>query len=91
MLTVKTFDQHNRDKQIGYSQFRISADEPGGKNAPHNWYISEHYNNRETGEWAQARTRTTSSLKEVIDWFNGITKEREIIDQEANGRWEPSA
>lgn len=89
MLTIETFSPENRDKQIGYSQYRISADEPGEKDDPHNWYISEHYNNPETGEWAQARTRKTTSLKEAIDWLNGISKEREIIDKELRGRWEP--
>ena len=88
MLTVQTFSPENRDKQIGHSQYRISADESGGKNALHNWYISERYNNQETGEWAWARTRTTTSLKKIIDWFNGITEEREIIDRELTGRFE---
>ena len=88
MLTVQTFSPENRDKQIGHSQYRISADEPRGKNAPHKWYISERYNNQETGEWVWTRTRTTTSLKEVIEWFNGISKEREIIDKELWGRRE---
>ena len=81
MLTVRTFNQYNRDKRIGRSIYRISADEPGGKTAPHNWYIAETFYDKKEGVWSKARSRSTTSLKEVIEQFNAITREREIIDE----------
>ena len=81
MLTVRTFNQYNRDKLIGRSLYSICADEPGGKTAPHNWYIEETFYDKKEGVWSKCCSRSTTSLKEVIKQFNAITREREIIDE----------
>lgn len=86
MLTIETFGPDNRTKQIGNSQYRIAADDTRETQKPTLWHIRECYNNQATGEWAQARGCFTTDLQKVIDAFNGITKEREIIDRRMEGR-----
>ena len=78
-LTIETFGPDNRTKQIGNSQYRISADDSREGQDPTLWHISEVYSNLETEEWAHARDYFTADLQNVIDIFNSITKEKEII------------
>lgn len=81
MVTIDTFGPDNRTKHIGHSMYRIAADDTREGQAPTLWHIYENYNNLETGEWAKARGCFTSDLQTVIDAFNSITEEKEIIDR----------
>ena len=81
MLTMETFGPDNRTKLIGNSQYRIATDDTRESQKPTLWHIRECYNNQKTGEWAQARGYFTTDLQEVIDAFNEITEEKQIIDR----------
>jgi hypothetical protein len=72
MLTIQDFNQYNRDKQIGNSLYRICKSEILGK-----WYIHETYNDQKG--WAGWNAFHNEDLQKVIDIFNSITKEREIV------------
>ena len=78
MLTIETFGPDNRTKHIGHSMYRIAADDT---QKPTLWHIYELYNNQETGEWARSRGCFTTDLQKVIDAFNSITEEKEIIEK----------
>ena len=85
-LTLETFGPDNRTKLIGCSQYRIAADDTREIQKPTLWHIREVYNNLETGEWAQARGCFSTNLQKVIDAFNSIGREREIIEARERGR-----
>ncbi|MCD7778875.1 MAG: hypothetical protein LUH47_10320 [Clostridiales bacterium] len=80
MLTIETFGPNNRTKHIGHSMYRIAADDTVEIKPSTIWHIYECYNNLESGEWAVCRGCFTTDLQKVIDIFNGITKEKEIIN-----------
>lgn len=78
MLTLENFSEDNRTKRIGNSQYRIATDHYIGPGTI--WYISECYNDYNgTGEWARSRGCFSTNLQKVIDRFNSITVEKEII------------
>lgn len=75
MLTLENFSPMNRTKTIGNSMYRISNTEP--INGTGKWYIHETYNNGV--DWSGFNAHHNNDLQTVIDIFNGITKEKEII------------
>ncbi len=82
MLTLETFSEDNRTKIVGHSMYRIATDRYTGPDSL--WYIYECYNDvKGTGEWARSRSCFTTDLQKVIDIFNSITAEKEILD----GTW----
>lgn len=73
MITLENFNEFNRDRKIGNSQYRIcNKDRDKGK-----WYIHESFNDGD--EWSRANYFYTDSLQEVIDKLNSFTKEKEVI------------
>lgn len=79
MITIDTFSEENRDRQIGHSQYRICRQQE----PPHNWYIHEAYNEYPDGDaWSIANGFYTDSLQEAINTINGFTKEREVVDND---------
>lgn len=73
MLTIQEFSPHNRSKIIGNSLYRICREQDNsGK-----WYIHETYNNIKT--WVGNNDCYDNDLQKVIDIFNNITKEKEIV------------
>ena len=75
MLTLENFSPMNRTKTIGNSMYRISNTEPN--NGTGKWYIHETYN--DGTEWSGNNAHHNSDLQTVIDIFNGITKEKEVV------------
>lgn len=65
----------NRTKTIGNSMYRISNTDPA--NGTGRWYIHETYNNGV--EWSGNNAHFYDDLKAVIDIFNKITKEKEVV------------
>ena len=78
-LTLETFSPDNRTKHIGHSMYRIATDDYQEPPRQTVWYISETYNNLDSGEWSHGRNCFSTDLQKVIDVFNEITEEREII------------
>ena len=74
MLTIKEFSPVNRDKKIGNSLYRICQSDKSGK-----WYIHETYNYNNGSTWASSNAYYDDDLQVVIDKFNSITKEKEIV------------
>lgn len=73
MITLENFGPHNRDRNIGHSQYRICRErDDSGK-----WYIHESFNDGQT--WAGNNAYYSDDLQFVIDRLNGLTKEKEII------------
>lgn len=72
MITLNNFSEHNRSKYIGNSLYRICQN----KNTKQ-WYIHETFNNKDT--WAGNNDYYNDSLELVIDKFNSIEKEKEIV------------
>ena len=72
-ITLENFSQHNRDRNIGNSLYRICR----GKDDSGKWYIHETYNNGV--EWSANNAYYTESLEEVIDIINSFTEEKEVI------------
>lgn len=72
MITLENFSEHNRDKIIGNSLYRICRD-----NKTKKWYIHETYNNKHT--WVGNNEYHNDSLEFVIDKLNKINKEKEIV------------
>ena len=80
MLTLENFSENNRTKVIGKSMYRIATDRYTGPDSL--WYIYECYNDcKGTGEWAHSRSCYTNDLQKIIDIFNSLTTEKEIIDE----------
>jgi len=75
MLTLENFSPMNRTKTIGNSMYRISNTEP--TNGTGKWYIHETYN--DGTDWNGNNAHHNSDLQTVIDIFNGITKEKEVV------------
>ena len=72
MLTIENFSPTNRDKIIGNSLYRICKNDDTGK-----WYIHELYGDQ--NGFAGYNAYFDDDLQKVIDIFNNITKEREIV------------
>lgn len=73
MLTIKEFSSTNRSKTIGNSLYRICREQDNfGK-----WYIHETFNDIKT--WTGNNAYYNNNLQKVIDIFNNITKEKEVI------------
>ncbi len=72
MLTVESFNENNREKKIGNSLYRICQCQDTGK-----WYISELYNGKNV--FSKSRYFYSDSLRDVIDKFNSISKERVVF------------
>lgn len=73
MITLDNFSTHNRDKKIGNSLYRICREKDNfGK-----WYIHETYN--DGNEWSGNNAYYNDNLQLVIDKFNSITNEKEVI------------
>lgn len=70
-ITLENFGEHNRDRRIGNSTYRICRNDAG------NWYIHEMYNNGT--DWAVSNGFTNKELSVVINIINSFTKEREIV------------
>lgn len=78
MITVENFSSTNRDKKIGNSLYRICrVNNDSGK-----WYIHETFNNG--SEWAGYNAYHNDDLQTVIDKFNSIANEKEIISLRFN-------
>jgi len=75
MLTLANFSPMNRTKNIGNSMYRISNTEP--INGTGQWYIHETYNDGK--DWSGFNAHHNNELQAVIDVFNGITKEKEVV------------
>lgn len=75
MITLETFSTINRTKYIGNSMYRICNTAPA--NGTGKWYIHETYN--DGIEWSRNTAHHNNDLQTVIDIFNGIAKEKEII------------
>ena len=71
-MTINEFETHNRDKRIGNSLHRICKSMETKK-----WYILELYSDE--FNWVGYKAHFKDSLIEVIDAFNRITTEKEII------------
>lgn len=75
MITEETFCPDNRTKTIGNSMYRICNTD--GVWGTGKWYIHETYNDGKT--WCQGNAFHNSRLDVVIDAFNLITEEKEIV------------
>jgi hypothetical protein len=71
-MTINEFAPHNRDKRIGNSLYRICQNSETKK-----WYILEMYSDKNS--WVDYKAHFKDSLIEVIDIFNKISKEKEIV------------
>ena len=76
MLTLEAFSEDNRTKTIGDSMYRIC------KSPYHEvWYILELYTlPAPKYSFGMRRAHFSHNLIDVIDAFNKISKEREILD-----------
>lgn len=75
MLTLENFSPMNRTKNIGHSMYRICNTDP--INGQGKWYIHETYNNGL--ECTGNNSYHNTDLQVVIDKFNSITQEKEIV------------
>ena len=73
MITIGDFSEHNRDRIIGKSLYRICRTEDEYKK----WYIHETYN--DGIEWACNNAFYSYDLQETINKINSFTKEREVV------------
>lgn len=72
VITLETFSENNRDRVIGNSLYRIIPNPKRRK-----WQVFEIYSNNSS--YAQAYSdETFDELKEVIDYLNSLSKEREL-------------
>ena len=76
-ITLENFSEHNRDRHIGNSLYRICRNEYGM------WYILEAYNDGK--EWARAKDYYNKELSFVIDKINSFSKEKEIVNRRFYG------
>lgn len=74
-ITLDNFSPTNRTKNIGYSMYRICNTD--GKDGKGDWYIHETYNNGT--EWSGYNYYHNADLKTVLDIFNGLSLEKEIV------------
>lgn len=73
IITMENFGEHNRDRKICNSLYRICRTEDNrGK-----WYIHETYN--DGSEWACNNAYHNEDLQTVIDKINSFTKEKEVV------------
>ena len=75
MLTLGNFTPMNRTKTIGNGMYRISNTEP--TNGTGKWYIHETYN--DGIEWSCNNGHHNFDLQTIINIFNDITKEKEVV------------
>ena len=75
MITLNNFGPNNRTKVIGNSMYRICNTDP--INGTGVWYIHETFN--DGNEFSQVNAFHSKRLEYVIDSFNRISKEKEII------------
>jgi hypothetical protein len=73
-ITLDTFSEHNRDRHIGNSLYRICRNEDTGK-----WYIHERYN--DGTYWGISNGYFSESLEDVINKINSFTVEKEVINE----------
>lgn len=74
-ITTENFNEFNRTRKIGNSEYKICNTDPSGKNGQ--WYIRESLN---TGDmWSIGRGFYSDSLKETIKRINSFTQEGEVI------------
>lgn len=77
MIETKTFNEKNRTKTVGNSMYRICNTD--GLNGKGKWYILEVFNDGGV-RWSQRKAFYRDSLEDVIDIFNMLSRERQIID-----------
>lgn len=70
-ITIENFGEHNRDRHIGNSLYRICKSDKG------QWYIHETYSDK--NEWSGYNHYYSDDLQFVIDKLNSFTKEKELI------------
>jgi hypothetical protein len=74
IITLENFGPNNRTKRIGNSMYRICRENDNfGK-----WYIHETYN--DGCEWTGANGFSSDDLISVIDAFNAISTEKELVN-----------
>ena len=75
MISLETFSEENRDRDIGHSRYRICRQQQH----PYNWYIHEMWNEYPDGNWwAIGNGFFTDSLQKVIDSINSLSREKEV-------------
>jgi len=70
-ITLANFGEHNRDRKIGNSLYRICRNDSG------KWYIHETYN--DGAGWARNNAYYSDDLQAVIDRINSFTTEKEVV------------
>lgn len=77
-ITLENFSEENRTRRIGNRQYRICRNEKGV------WYIAECYN--DGIEWSRCHGFYSEDLEKVIDRFNSINEEKQVITERREGR-----
>ncbi|MBR4608064.1 MAG: hypothetical protein IKO41_17800 [Lachnospiraceae bacterium] len=77
-ITLENFSEENRTRRIGNSQYRICRNEKG------TWYIAECYN--DGIEWSKSNGFHSEDLGKVIDRFNSLNGEKQVITARREGR-----
>lgn len=72
VIAPEDFGPESREKTVGHSLYRICRNEESGS-----WFVSETYS--VPGDFAMGSGYYSRDLREVIDAFNGISGEREIV------------
>lgn len=74
IITINNFSETNRSKTIGNSLYRICKDQD------ENWLIHEAYSDKSNETWAGYNAHHNKDLQKVLDIFNAITAEKEIVN-----------